>query len=223
MSEAEAAEAETTTTDATAAEATESTETQDTASDAGQEGGEKADASDKGEDKAEDADKAATDAEPFTVAVPEGFEDFSGEFEAFSTDMDAWLKANPDATPAEALQEAAARQAKSVKDGSETAAQEHEAQVDEWAEQTKADKEIGGDAFDENVAIAKTAIDTFGTPELKALLQQSGLGSHPEVIRFAKNAGAALQDGKVHGSGDEGGGVSGSSLNTRYPSSKSSG
>lgn len=213
MSEAEAAEAETTTTDATAAEATESTETQDTALDAGREDG----------DKAEDADKAATDAEPFTVAVPEGFEDFSGEFEAFSTDMDAWLKANPDATPAQALQEAAARQARSVKDGSEAAAQEHEAQVDEWAEQTKADKEIGGDAFDENVAIAKTAIDTFGTPELKALLQQSGLGSHPEVIRFAKNAGAALQDGKVHGSGDEGGGVSGSSLNTRYPSSKSSG
>lgn len=58
--------------------------------------------------------------------------------------------------------------------------------------QAKADKEFGGDALDANLAIAKKAIDTFGTPALRTLLDQSGLGNHPEVIRAFLKAGKAL-------------------------------
>lgn len=70
----------------------------------------------------------------------------------------------------------------------------------EWRTAAKADPEYGGVKFDENVAIAKQALDAFGTPELKALLNESRLGSHPEVIRFMFKAGKAIsQDGFVPG------------------------
>lgn len=54
-----------------------------------------------------------------------------------------------------------------------------------WLESSRADKEIGGDAYDTNVAAAKSVFDAFGTPALKDLLDSSGLGNHPEMIRWA--------------------------------------
>jgi len=69
-----------------------------------------------------------------------------------------------------------------------------------WAEQTRADKEFGGDKFDQNMAVALKAIDAFGTPELKELLNVSGLGNHPAVIKFCFKAGKAISpDGFVAG------------------------
>lgn len=68
----------------------------------------------------------------------------------------------------------------------------------EWVTQSKADKEFGGDKFDANLAIAKLTFDTYGTPELKALLQASGLDNHPEMIRWAYRTGKQLApDGTV--------------------------
>ncbi|WP_422096887.1 hypothetical protein [Variovorax sp.] len=70
----------------------------------------------------------------------------------------------------------------------------------EWETAAKADPEIGGDKYDANVAVAKKALETFGTPELKALLRESRLGSHPEVIRFMFKAGQQISpDGFVPG------------------------
>jgi hypothetical protein len=68
----------------------------------------------------------------------------------------------------------------------------------EWAEQTTTDKEIGGDKLSENLGVAKKALDTFGSPALKTLLNQSGLGNHPEVVRFMVKAGKAIsEDGRL--------------------------
>jgi hypothetical protein len=68
----------------------------------------------------------------------------------------------------------------------------------EWAEQTTTDKEIGGDKLPENLGVAKKALDTFGSPALKTLLNQSGLGNHPEVVRFMVKAGKAIsEDGRL--------------------------
>lgn len=61
-----------------------------------------------------------------------------------------------------------------------------------WADSAKADKEIGGEAFAENLGAAKKALDSFGTPELRTLLNESGIGNHPEVIRFMARAGKAI-------------------------------
>lgn len=69
-----------------------------------------------------------------------------------------------------------------------------------WAESATADKEYGGDRLGENLGIAKAALDKFGTPELRTLLNESGMGNHPEVIRFMYRAGKAIsEDGVVTG------------------------
>ena len=68
----------------------------------------------------------------------------------------------------------------------------------QWAEQTKTDKEFGGEALSENLGVAKKALDTFATPELRKLLNESGLGNHPEVIRTFLRVGKAIsEDGRV--------------------------
>jgi hypothetical protein len=70
----------------------------------------------------------------------------------------------------------------------------------EWADAAKADKEFGGDKLTDSLASAKKALDAFGSPELKDLLNQSGLGNHPDVIRFMVRAGKAIsEDGFVSG------------------------
>lgn len=81
----------------------------------------------------------------------------------------------------------------------------------------QADKEIGGDKFNENVAVAKLAIDAYFTPDFAKFLNDTGLGNHPEMIRGLMKAGAALkQDGFVPGrKGTEAGDARGF-----YPNSK---
>lgn len=70
----------------------------------------------------------------------------------------------------------------------------------QWADSARADKEFGGDKLPENLSVAKKALETFGTTELRTLLNESGLGNHPEVIRFMVRAGKAIsEDGFVQG------------------------
>ena len=65
---------------------------------------------------------------------------------------------------------------------------------EQWREQSTADKEFGGDKLAENLGLAKKAMDTFASPELKALMNQTGLGNHPEVIRMFVKAGKAISE-----------------------------
>lgn len=75
-----------------------------------------------------------------------------------------------------------------------------EAMRSEWAAAATADTEFGGEKLQENLSVAKKALDTFGTPELKKLLNESGLGNHPEIIRAFYRAGKATsEDGFVAG------------------------
>lgn len=75
-----------------------------------------------------------------------------------------------------------------------------------WADAAKTDKEYGGEKLGENLSVAKKALDEFGSPELKSLLDDSGLGNHPEVIRFFYKAGKAIsEDSYVGGKKTDGG------------------
>lgn len=67
-------------------------------------------------------------------------------------------------------------------------------QIETWANQAKADKEYGGDKFEENVTLARTVVNKFGTPELKQLLDNHGVGNHPEVIRFMVRVGQLTRE-----------------------------
>lgn len=63
-----------------------------------------------------------------------------------------------------------------------------------WADSSQTDAEFGGAKLSENLAVAKKALDTFGTPELRTLLNESGLGNHPEFIRMFYRAGKAISE-----------------------------
>jgi hypothetical protein len=67
----------------------------------------------------------------------------------------------------------------------------------EWETAARSDKEYGGEKFDENLAIASKAYDAFATPELKALLDSTGMGNHPDMIRAFFKAGLLLSEDKV--------------------------
>jgi hypothetical protein len=88
----------------------------------------------------------------------------------------------------------------------------------EWEASAKVDKEFGGEKLQENLAVAKKAIETFGTPELKTLLNESGLGNHPEVIRAFYRAGRAISEDKPVPGGAGQGPTAGNDLASRmYP------
>lgn len=65
----------------------------------------------------------------------------------------------------------------------------------EWLDTAKADKEIGGQQFDANLVVAAKALDQLGFAKgspFRALLDESGLGNHPEMIRAFVKVGKAI-------------------------------
>lgn len=79
-------------------------------------------------------------------------------------------------------------------------AEQIEALHQQWAEEAKADKEFGGDKLNDSLSHAKRAMDQFATDDLKSLLNETGMGNHPEVVRFFVRVGKATsEDGFVSG------------------------
>jgi hypothetical protein len=99
-------------------------------------------------------------------------------------------------------------------------AEQVEAVRAEWGTQSTADKEFGGDKLPENLAVATKAMTAFGTPELTKLLNDTGLGNHPEVIRFMYRTGKAMSEDKVITGGVPASGIR-STADLLYPSSSS--
>ncbi len=65
---------------------------------------------------------------------------------------------------------------------------------DAWAAAIKADKDIGGANFDGNVQTMQRAMAKFGTPELKALLNTTGLGNHPAMAKLFLAVGKQIRE-----------------------------
>ena len=74
-----------------------------------------------------------------------------------------------------------------------------------WLDSARTDKEFGGDALQDNLVIARKALDTFGTPELRTLLNTTGLGNHPDLFRFFFRAGKAVSEDSYVGPSTGGG------------------
>tara|TARA_R100000541_G_scaffold18999_1_gene28935 strand:+ start:2698 stop:3321 length:624 start_codon:yes stop_codon:yes gene_type:complete len=88
--------------------------------------------------------------------------------------------------------------------GVDMVAQMKQAEMNQWVEQQKSwvdtakqDAEYGGDKFEENIAVAVKARDSFGTSEFNEMLDSSGLGNHPEMIRFLNRVGKAISEDSV--------------------------
>lgn len=108
---------------------------------------------------------------------------------------------------------AAAIQAKAEKQGEGWANT-----ISKWADDAKADKEIGGDKWDATVATSRRAVEALGTPALRDYLNASGGGNHPEVIRFMSKVGGLLKEDNPAGGGSEGSGQRADPAHILFPS-----
>jgi hypothetical protein len=70
----------------------------------------------------------------------------------------------------------------------------HAELVKSWTEAVKSDKEIGGDKLAENLGVARKALETFGDPELRDVLNSTGLGNHPGLIKMMHRIGKAISE-----------------------------
>ncbi|WP_198350833.1 hypothetical protein [Flavisphingomonas formosensis] len=101
---------------------------------------------------------------------------------------------------AQSLMPVAAEWAKSLQErGQQQLMEQVAAQRREWFEAARGDREIGGGNWDASTARAARALDMLGFPKgsaFRALLDESGLGNHPEMIRaFARVGRAVSEDG----------------------------
>lgn len=146
-------------------------------------------------DKAEDAPEGAPEAyEDFTV--PEGVELDTEVLEEFKA---AAKELNLPQAKAQLLTDMG------VKLANKWATQQAESVASlrtEWVDTVKADKEIGGDKLPENLAGAKKVMDTFGTPELRELLN-GPVGDHPEVVRLLVRMSKAISEDTLVGASGE--------------------
>ena len=165
----------------------------------------------------QDSDESAVESETSEKEVPEGAPD---KYEFNAQVADAPDELDPEVLtafgevakeldlPQEAAQKVLdkvapviqARQAKAVEEVKQ-----------EWFNESQSDEEFGGENLNSNLEIAKSSLKAFGTDALKSLLQESGLGNHPEVIRFMYRAGKAISEDSYVGN-SEGANPSGSRI-----------
>jgi hypothetical protein len=91
----------------------------------------------------------------------------------------------------DAAQEFADLQAQSVKADNEARLAAFNSQVEDWGKQARS--QFGADA-DKNLGFAAKAVERFGSPELRALLDESGLGNHPLLVKMLAKVGDALRE-----------------------------
>ena len=73
-------------------------------------------------------------------------------------------------------------------------------QAKEWQNSSRNDTEFGGRSFEANLEIAQKALNQWGGEALVNILNETGLGNHPEVIRFFYRAGKSIsEDGFMRG------------------------
>lgn len=75
--------------------------------------------------------------------------------------------------------------------------EEFQAKAKAWISDVKADKEIGGEKFSESLMHAKSVIKAHASPEFSKVLDETGLGNHPELIRMLARIGKMSADDKA--------------------------
>lgn len=138
----------------------------------------------------------------YTLTLPEGSLLPASEIETVA----AYAKAR--GLSNEAAQEVLAQRHDAVKAFHESATQKFRERATQWVNEAKADKSLAGEQgqdFDANAGLAKRALNHFFGKELDAVLNETGYGNHPAILRgFLKIAKAMGEDTLaqgVHGGG----------------------
>lgn len=76
-------------------------------------------------------------------------------------------------------------------------AQALKTQSDAWVNEIKSDPELGGAKFEATVSTAVKAISTFFGDDFRQLLNDSGIGNNPALIRGMHKIGLAISEDKL--------------------------
>jgi len=132
--------------------------------------------------------------ETYEFKMPEGLEldtEAATEFGALAKEFKL---------SAENAQKVADIGAKMVQKAAVAQAEQFKATQAEWAREVTNDKEIGGAKLQENLGVARKAIETFGGAELREFLNVTGFGNNPLLVKtFARIGKAISEDGFVRG------------------------
>lgn len=86
----------------------------------------------------------------------------------------------------------------------EQQAKAFEATKTQWRSDVEKDPEMGGDKFNETVALSSRAFKTLASPELQIWAEKTGLGSYPEFVRLMAKVGKLMsEDRLIRGSVNE--------------------
>jgi len=151
---------------------------------------------DKTPDKGEGAKESTGEAEGDEPApgAPEEYADFAApNGVTLNAELLAAFKeaAKADNLPQDKAQQYVDLGAKILQQQAQAQADEILAIRGEW--KTSSEAQFSAEQF----AAARAGLEAHGTPELVTLLDQSGLGNHPEIIRLLVNAGASAREDKL--------------------------
>ena len=123
-------------------------------------------------------------ADGYELNVPQGYEEYSA-------DLSDWFRqeAHSAKLPAHMAQRLHDAYVQRMMDGQSDAVLDQQRQFEDWGNEMK--KEYGT-AYDEKVGMARRAVRAFGSDQLTDLLNNTGLGNHPEMIRAFAKIGAEL-------------------------------
>lgn len=146
-----------------------------------------------GEDEGEDDENAEDNQVP-----DDGVYDFGDMPEGIEIDderRDAWSKQFKELglTRAQAKGLAQMRATEAVAE-IQSNTQRIEAQQTEHLAAAKADKDIGGDHWDESVRLANLGMKALGGDGIKGLILSTGNGNNPEMIRELRRIGELVKD-----------------------------
>ncbi|WP_028970150.1 hypothetical protein [Sphingomonas sp. URHD0057] len=139
----------------------------------------------------------ATVPEKYELTVPDGFEGIDSDVLAEATPVLKELNLTNE--QADKLTPIAAQLVKKTMDRAEQAVTDRAIQNrKDWAEAFDKDEKIGGANKEQTIKDAAKAFDHYGLKKgegLRLLLDESGLGNHPDLIRFVSAVGRDLAEG----------------------------
>ena len=130
------------------------------------------------------------------LTLPQGYEAHQTAFDAFKQ------LAQELQLPVQTAQKLVEWETAQARGGAQQAEQARGEILQKWTEQTK---QLFGAQYPQEIARALAAVDRFGGPQLRQLLDVTGLGSHPAVVQaFHAVARQLSEDCSVGGSARSG-------------------
>lgn len=152
-----------------------------------------------GADGNADAGKEGAEAATYTLTAPEGYPISEGALKGLN---EVCKTANLNEEQAKAVMAYMQNNYTTAIAAQQEAMQ---AQAKAWIGEFQADKEFGGDKFDASLADAKRALATFDeSGTVSKMLNETGYGNNPEVLRIFARVGRALGEDKLIGRGGGG-------------------